>query len=145
LSEEQKIDKTKLPTKTKIALGWIYIISIAIVIAALVVLISVSNFEDAQGPVLFVTVCIAFPIWLLFLLPGILLPLKKRWSWITSIIIVSLEITGILGGCVYLATNVSVYLLQWSFFTIILFIPLILLVIDRKNYFEMLRQWVLKD
>ena len=140
MSEEQKATIVKLPTKTKIAVWWIYIISIAIAIAAFVVLILVSNFEDAQGPVWFVTVCIAFPIWLLLLIPGLLLPLKKRWCWTTSISVLSLEIICIIGGCIYLAETKGVYFLEWSFFTIILFVPLILIILDRKNYFEMLRQ-----
>lgn len=141
MSEEQNANSVgvKLPIKTKIAVWWLYIVLTALFISAFVVLSSVSN-TDAQGPVGFVTVCIAFPICLLFLIPGFLLPLKKRFCWTISILMLSLEIFGTVGGCIYLAATEDWGFLYLILFDIIFLIPLILLVLDRKNYFEMVRQ-----
>jgi hypothetical protein len=138
--------KAKLPTKTKIAVWWIRIIAALVAIGGLIVLfVSLTTAapvvkEEGTGTFFFVVVVIVLPIWLLFLLPSIFLASKKPWGWTTSIIMLSLEILGSLGVCIYFATTDGLYYLQYTPAIIILLVPLILIIIDRKNYFEMVRQ-----
>ena len=148
MSEEQRatIAKAKLPTKTKIAVWWIRIIAMLMAIGGLIVLfVSVAKAppmvkEEGSGILFFVVVAIILPIWLLFLLPSIFLPLRKTWGWITSMTILSLEILSILGVCIYCATTDGLYYLQYTPSIILILIPLILILLDRKNYFEMVRR-----
>ena len=139
MSEEQKIDKTKLPTKTKIAVWWIRIFSIGIVISCIAqVLLCFTDptlFDSAIYALVFL------PIWILFLLPSILLPRKRRWCWIISIIILSLEILIILAVCIFGAIHYRYsYYLELIPIVIFYLVPFILIILDRKNYFEMHRQ-----
>ena len=148
MNEEQKVNTTraKLPTKTKVAVWWIRIIAALVVIGGLI--FSVVSFttaapvvkEDVSGIFAFVVAAIVLPIWLLFLLPSIFLVFKKNWGWTTSIIMLSLEILGVWGVCIHFAISKGIYCLQYTPATIFLLIPLILVILDRKNYFEMVRQ-----
>ena len=141
MSEEQKaiIAKAKLPTKTRITVWWIRIFSIGIVIScAAYVLLCFRDptfFDSAIYAVVFL------PIWILFLLPSILLPRKRRWCWTTSIMILCLEIIIILAVCIFGAIHYRYsYYLELIPIVIFYLVPFILIILDRKNYFEMLRQ-----
>jgi hypothetical protein len=140
------MNKAKLPVKTKIAVWWIRIIAALVAIGGLIVIFVTLTTaadivkEEEIGILFFVVVTIVLPIWLLFLLPSILLVLKKPWGWTASTITLSSEIMGVLGVCIYFAITEGLYYLQYTPATIFLLVPLILIILDRKNYFEMIRQ-----
>ena len=143
MSEEQKINKIKLPTKTRIAVWWIRIFSIVIVIScAAYILFCFTDptfFDSAIYALVFL------PIWILFLLPSILLPRKRRWCWTTSIIVLCLEIIIILAVCIFGAIHYRyTYYLELISIVIFYLVPFALIILDRKNYFEMIRQRKLK-
>jgi hypothetical protein len=133
------MSKSNLPTKTKIAVWWILIFSIGIVIScAAYVLLCFKDptfFDSAIYAIVFL------PIWILFLLPSILLPRKRYWCWTTSIIILCLEIIIILAVCIFGAIHYRYsYYLELIPIVVFYLVPFALIILDRKNYFEMVRQ-----
>lgn len=136
---KEPITKTKLPIKTKIAVWWIRISSIGIVISCIAqVLLCFTDptlFDSAIYALVFL------PIWILFLLPSILLPRKRRWCWTTSIMILCLEIIIILAVCIFGAIHYRYsYYLELIPIVVFYLVPFALIILDRKNYFEMIRQ-----
>jgi len=144
MSEEQKIDKTKLPTKTKIAVWWLA----AWTLAAIPVMAIVGAIFFASGPlegtaaggwaVMFCILALMVAEILVFL-PVIFLSMKRTWSLPVSgtmlVVYVALNIIWVFS---HLTDAMNALL---SFIPgIILLVPLVLIIVDRKNYFEMLRQ-----
>ena len=131
--------KAKLPTKTKIAAWWIFASGVAVFI---VPLFSLSSFSDQAErdmtflPLLLITLCIAF----LYSLPGIFLMVRKSWAWNVAIAILTIEVFSLF---IYLHVEINLDMFGGPILfiaNILLLIPFILILLDRKNYFEMVRQ-----
>jgi hypothetical protein len=131
--------KTKLPRKTRIAVWWIRILSIVMFIScAAFVLFCFTGPDFFYGAF---WALVFLPVWILFLLPSILLPQKRHWCWTTSIILLCLEIIIILAVCIFGAIHYRYsYYLELIPIVIFYLVPFALLILDRKNYIEMVRQ-----
>jgi hypothetical protein len=131
--------KTKLPRKTRIAVWWIRILSIVTFISCAAFVLFCFTDPDFFNGAFWALVFL--PVWILFLLPSILLP-RKRWRcWTTSVIALSLEITTILAVCIFGAIHYRYsYYLELIPIVIFYLVPFALLILDRKNYFEKVRQ-----
>ena len=140
-SAEPKVNtpKANLPTKTKIAVWWVFILGVAVFI---VPLISLSSFSDQSErdmtflPLLLITLCIAF----LYSLSGILLIIRKKWAWNIAIAVLTVELFSLF---IYLHVEINLDTFGGPILfiaNILLLIPFILIILDGKNYFEMVRQ-----
>jgi len=148
------ITKARLPIRTKVTIWWLFIMGIVVPIAWILSYLIGSNSLDYLS-LLFLQSPWGFAILLVSiscLPPAILLLRKAKSDWKEAVIILSIEIICFLSiGLPYLARLdnydqfvfsqhfpyifVSIPLLLLSYL-----IPLILLILDRKNYFEMVRQ-----
>ena len=133
------MNKAKLPIKTKIAVWWIRILSIVSFISCAGFIIFCFTNPDFFNGAFYALVFL--PIWILFLLPSVLLPRKRQWCWKTSLTVLCLEIIIILAVCIvgYIHYRYS-YIVQLMPIVIFYLVPFILIILDRKNYFEMVRQ-----
>ena len=147
--------RVHLPIKTKIAAWWLIVMGILLAIcnAAFAFLVAAYNFAQSidaySGPSL-------NSFW--FLIPmigsifaicsGISLSRKSKRAW--KVAVIALVIAMICSIGVYLFLSIDIYD-NYLITTIVLLIgsliyltPLTLIVLDRKNYFEMVRQRELK-
>jgi hypothetical protein len=141
MNEEQKENtpKAKLPLKTKIAVFLIYGL---VVCEIILILVAVFNWHvgvggsDLIGPffagVIIVSIISIFCI--LYFLSGVFLQIGKGWGWWFAIIIQLITIVAI-----PMYTPSPYQLLPWLV-DIGFLIPLILILLDRKNYFEFVHQ-----
>ena len=137
MSEEQKIDKPKLPRKTKIAVVLTIILGIFGVVVLIGGLLLESIISGGQDPmILFLGLCF------LYILSAILICIKNRIAWIFAVVILS-------GVIAFFLINRLIHIISASDYSItvtvviaflVILIPLILIILDRKNYSEMLRQ-----
>lgn len=115
MNENQKVNtpKAKLPRKTRIAIWWLF----AVVIVGTIAIV-ISSQATTDWWVLSL-ICIAHG--LCYILPVILICMKNRTAWIAAVVILSIA------------------LYFWLVFIFITAVPFILIILDRKNYFEMVR------
>ena len=132
--ETQKNIENKLPTKTKIAAVWL----IGFGIISTLIVITDETFTESY--LLFVFQFILL-IWsCLFYIVPVFLIKKKKWSWWLLIIIlfiltiIFVRETFILVLAPFFTPNER--FVEELVFTILFFIPLILLLRDRKNFFK---------
>jgi hypothetical protein len=133
------MDKDKLPLKTHIAVWWIIIVGIIGTIAGMIIVACLSdpNFPDAFGNFLLraMGIVVLFFIGLFYTLSGILLRLKKKWTWIVAIVILSVQFI-VLGPFFYGTLSNADFIPYVCAYLI----PLILLILDAKNYWAMLEK-----
>lgn len=133
MNDEQK---TKLPTKTKIAALLLLIMAIIVFVSSIIfcLLMAVSgNVDISMGaPAAFSA---GFGIALCYFLPSILLLKSRRLGlWLLSVIILCI------GTLVtFLFMSIVDFLIP-LLVSLTWLIPLVLIILDSKNYFEMLRQ-----
>ncbi|MFA5374938.1 MAG: hypothetical protein WC455_04185 [Dehalococcoidia bacterium] len=128
--------KSKLPIKTKIAIWWIFVLGVLVFIIPLFAL-GYTNEEMILTPLLLLqNLCIAF----LYSLSGIFLIIRKTWAWNVAIAILTIEVFSLF---IYLHVEINLDMFGGPILfaaNILLLIPLILIILDRKNYLEMVRQ-----
>jgi len=146
LSEEQQVDKTKLklPTKTRIAVWWLIIVGLALTLLAIVYMFALflqclwSSPSNSGLTYVMMLFGGAFT-----LISGIL-PLKRnKLAWKFSVGVLVIAMICSIGGYLYLSMDpggFSKTLIIILAGLIIYLAPLILIILDRKNYSEMLRQ-----
>lgn len=85
-----------LPKKTKIAAWWIIVVGLLGTIVTIPVVGLQTWYSDwtEWSQIFLVVACIIFGIGLVYLLPGILFALNKRWAWTIAISILVMEIGG---------------------------------------------------
>ena len=141
MGEEQKVkvSKAKLPMKTKIAVWWTFVLGIVVVIVPLLSFRLFSDYGERDMmflPLLLITLCVAF----LFSLSGIFLMIRKLWAWNTAVVVLTIELFSLF---IYLHVEINLDTFGGPVLfiaNILLLVPFILVVLDRKNYFAMLRQ-----
>jgi CHASE2 domain-containing sensor protein len=81
------------------------------------------------------------------LISGILLGKESKQAWKVTAIILAITIICFLGLSLYSLINAVVYIIPLISLLegLSCFIPLILIILDRKNYFEMVRQRELEE
>ena len=150
MNEEQKIDKTKLPTKTKIAVWWLIGMGIVLIIAylGLVGFILLYDSFDGGPGFLWNVASDRLPVILLFasifyLISGVLILRKSHLTWMAVMSMLTIvEIVSLYSGIYYvmLGTNTLFNIIITLVIVCVYLTPIILLILDRKNYSEMLRQ-----
>ena len=144
MSEEQKLDKTKLPTKTLIAALWLAVMGVILTSWHLVLLLMSFGYSFAIGTADerrdYLLLVLLFGS-ILYTLSGFFLPIRIKWAWIVAVAILCIVLICSLGIDIYIFCKgpfwITIGLLLGS---LIYLTPIILLILDRKNYFEMLRQ-----
>jgi len=140
VKEEYKVRRIKatLPLKTKIALWWIF------VVGTIMVLLLAFYFRLVLVPVLFSQEILLV---LIVLVAGILICGKNKNAWVYTVAMLSIEIIFFLLLLIAYTTTArySYYYHSFSYIYHIccvlhMLIPLIFIILDRKNYFEMVRQ-----
>jgi hypothetical protein len=126
------MNKTKIPSKTKIAIWWLFIVGITLTVLTITALPWMTDWSPI-GPTMYL---IPIAMGLLAISPAILLLIKNQTAWtfakvILSILLILLAIFWLCGAAITIFGN----LLLLS-----VFIPFLLIILDRKNYFEMVRQ-----
>jgi hypothetical protein len=123
-----------LPRKTSIAVWWIAIVGL--VGTTTWIIFHLNTFELADARTTYewgLLLLLKFVAGLLYLLPAILIELKKRWAWIAAVIILTIESLYIV-ACIFWDSD---YLLTLVFLPFA--IPFLLIFFDRRNYRNMLR------
>ena len=151
MSEEQKVtsNKVKLPSKTVTAVALIIILGI---IDAFGILFGsfIGNLEGGGFVISYLASCIC----VLKFLSAILICMKNRIAWILAIVILSGILIYLLAGILpaiiselkitFAEPKIAVVTIEAILYYLVIlilpFIPFVLIILDRKKYFEMLRQ-----
>jgi hypothetical protein len=135
--------KVKLPIKTEIAAWWLIVVGLIGTIATIAAICIYCRGCDEWCIGCVLWAAIVFVIGLLYFLSGMFLARRTMGAWAATILILIIELAAF---AYYYGTSFesifspspSRYPYTPIFF--IFLIPLILLILDRKNYFEMVRQ-----
>ncbi len=142
----------KLPTKTRIAAHWIILVGVVGTIVMIVRFgFSYGTWESSMGSgaffaIFFLTLlCIALGA--LYLLPAIFLRKRKRWAWIYAVSTLCVAIIPLIGLTIVEAIRPHLLAGENSLYyyiagIIICLVPMILLFIDVKNYWEITNKTV---
>jgi hypothetical protein len=135
------MEKVSLPIKTKIA-AWIMIIFGMCIVLNLVREVRGVKFTG----IVFLSTFILISLMLLLFISGFSLLLRKRWAWWLAVFILSIVLIFRLRDIIYevifgLRMIIAEPLSSWEaliflLFDLILLIPLILLLLDRKNFWK---------
>jgi ABC-type siderophore export system fused ATPase/permease subunit len=148
VNEEQRVNtsKTELPIRTLIAALWLVVIGVILTTWHLVALfISFSYSLDAgtvdeRGNNLVLILLLGS---ILYILSGFFLPIRSKWAWISAVITLAMVSICSIGIYLYYLSS-SVY--YYSIIPIIVYVtPVVLILLDRKKYFEMIRQRQLNE
>ncbi|MFA5055062.1 MAG: hypothetical protein WC562_02670 [Dehalococcoidia bacterium] len=136
--------KVKLPVKTKIAIWWLIVGSLAALVALITILVINATgdcwTEQCGAARAFIVIFIpaGIAIELLILLPVFILGEKNAWSWRISTGLISVYATvAIICG---FSDPPSVFFNILLGLGIMMLVPLFLLILDRKNYSKVVRQ-----
>ncbi|MEA1958186.1 MAG: hypothetical protein U9N44_00715 [Chloroflexota bacterium] len=139
------LNKAKLPIKTKIAAWWLCTIGIIWIVMPLTLSKAFSD-QSELDKALQNLIVIGISIAILLVFPIILLYFRRKKTWALAIVTLSLELILLV---VYLLVKLSEYKIYdyifFSLFIACLLIPLILIILDRKNYFAMVRRRELQN
>ncbi len=126
-----KPPKKKLPVGTLIAAFWLIIVGLLgmFFVFSLWSIGSALTIGEDKGQ--YIISLILMGIFLLVIIPGILLLLKRIWAWLLalSLLFIGIVILFVLGA----SSSLSISIL----FSVLLFIPLILAFSDYQRYMEM--------
>jgi membrane-associated HD superfamily phosphohydrolase len=126
--------EVSLPLKTRVATWWIAVVTLIAVVVAIVIVVQEyqKNHHEELGLELAIYIFLILGVSILFLLPVILVELRKKWSWIAAIILLTIEIY-FSTGSLFMAINYLAFLGLLAYI-----IPLGLIFFDRRNYWNML-------
>ena len=130
----------KFPTKTKIAAWWMMILgTVGLIPLMFLEIISFSKFFIGSGAidiVCLIGILILFNLY--FFLLGIFLLKRKRWAWKAAIVGIFIYLAVLLFG--FFIAQYKWYAIGWYLGTfmpyLMIVIPLVFLLLDRKNFFE---------
>jgi len=144
------MNKNKLTTKTKIAVWWLIVIGVVLTIWHLAASFMSLIYSLDAGPVDEKEINLVFVLLLgsiFYILSGISLSRKSKRAWAVAVTILSIITICSMGIYLYISDyayysripciKIPIILLLGFF---IYLTPLILVILDRKNYFEMVRQ-----
>lgn len=146
------MNKAKLPTKTKIAVWWLIIIGAALIIFLLLWSSYSFYFAHNAGRLqqAIVIAVVLFIGSIFYFASGFFLLMKGKRAWIVVVTLLSIIAICPIGIYLYESIDFAKYsedaanyseipilLLPWA---LIYLTPLIIVILDRKNYFEMVRQ-----
>ena len=138
MNEEQKANtnQARFPLKTKIAMVWLVISGIIIVIGPQLPLIGFTDYQerDQISGILFL---ITVPITFLWILPCIFLLLRKKSAYISAVVLLFFIALASLIASLYFWGS---YFFYGPILLLVVCVPLVLIVVDRENYMEMVHQ-----
>ena len=137
--------KLALPTKTKIAAWWMIALGvIGIIFCIYLIFMFMRTRHDYEQMAIFILLVVTFPTSLFLSSLGRLLFIKKKWAW--WLLITVLFILTILPAREAFFEFVEFFELMYYFaeftdwvsvvYVSLFFIPLVLLLLDRKNFFR---------
>jgi hypothetical protein len=136
MNEEQKVntDRARFPVKTKIAIVWLVISGVILVVGPQLALIGFTDYQERdQGMAMALLVCV--PIAFLWILPCIFLLLRKKWAHIFAVILLSFfALASFATAMFFFMFGAAIVVLP------VVAVPLVLIIVDRENYLEMVRQ-----
>ena len=135
---QQTIQKPSLPIKTKIAAWWMIVTGgIGVIVFIIYLMAYFGAVSKGEGLTAFVFLpFVAIPSFSLFI-PGLLILLKKRGGWICSVIFLLLGVLLTILLYFGLSTLGPLPVFWFCIVPLIIFlIPLILLLLDRKNFWK---------
>jgi hypothetical protein len=147
------MNKAKLPAKTKIAIWWLIVVGIVLTIGLSGLLLLAIIFSipiDSEPAVPNLVLYFFLPFCGIFtLISGIFLRKESKQAWKVAAVVLFIAIIYSLGICLYIVIHhcdnlsymIPIVLLIGS---VIYLTPLIIIIVDRKNYFAMLYQRELK-
>jgi hypothetical protein len=148
-----KMPKAKLPTKTKIAVWWLVVVGVLLIAYSIYCLLfaSIMSFDTpaSERGELFLIMGLCLLGSILYFLSGIFISRQSKQAWRVTVTVLSIVTICPIGFCIYSVINDLIRygaLSDYSYIPIallgslILLTPLILIVLDRKNYFTILRQ-----
>ena len=137
--------KAKLPIKTKVAVWWLIVVGVALIIF-LLIWSSYSFYFAFNAGRLQQAVIIALVLFIgsiFYFASGFFLLIIGKRAWIVVVTLLSIIAICPIGIYLYLSIDAANYseipiiLLPWA---LIYLTPLVLLILDRKNYFAMVHQ-----
>jgi cation transport ATPase len=138
------MNKAKLPTKTKIAVWWLIafggILTILAILYIFELFLQTLWSSSADYGFLYI---VLFLGGIFTFISGIFLLKKSKRAWIVAVTVLVIATTCSIGGYLQLAidsANYSKIPIALLVGLLIYLTPLILVILDRKNYFEMIRQ-----
>jgi glucan phosphoethanolaminetransferase (alkaline phosphatase superfamily) len=147
--------KAKLPTKTKVAARWLLVVGVVLTIWTFVIWFSVfaiDAVESTEGTGSSISSSWFFiPVVgsIFAICSGISLSKKSEMTWDVAIACLFITMICSLVGCYYYlssyngssSTIINILTIVTSIFLLVEpIVPLILILLDKKNYFEMVRQ-----
>ena len=142
MSEEQKVDKAKpkLPTKTRIAKWWLIVVGVILIIFYFVVLgfSIIYSFDSGPTEENIQPAFILFLGSIFYLISGIFISKKTKLAWIVAVTILFTVAAFSLGTYIYFFDTGYGPVLVFPGILIYL-TPLILIILDRKKFLEMVR------
>jgi hypothetical protein len=136
------MSKAKLPIKTLITVLWLIAMGVILTTWHLVALFVLSLYSLDAGPVNERGNNLVFILLLgsiLYIISGIFLSRRSKRAWIVAVTVLSIVTICSIGIYLYYLSP-SGYSYYSAIPIIAYLVPLILLILDRKNYFEMVRQ-----
>lgn len=147
------MNKTKLPTKTKIAMWWLTLVGLLLIAYSIYCLLFAFTMSfdtpSSERGELFRYMGLFLLGNVLYTLSGIFIYIKTKWAWTVTMTILSIVAICYIGIYLYFviddfsrygALSDYSYILIALLGSLILLIPLVLITIDRKNYLEMVHQ-----
>lgn len=153
MNEEQKLTKAKLPTKTKIAVWWLIVMGVLLTIWTFM-LLSVYTLADFTERADAYTGRSYNPSWLFIpmigsifaIYSGIFLSKKSKNAWNVAVACPFITMICSLVGWYFFLSSLPSFDSGFYIVAIVTsvlgepIVPFILVILDRKNYFEIVRQ-----
>jgi hypothetical protein len=138
MDEEQKenIRQSGFPLKTKISMIWLVISGIMIVVGPQLPLIGFTDYQE-RDQITSILFLITVPIAFLWILPCILLLFKKKWAYISAVVLLSfIALASLIASFYYWGG----YFFYGSILLPVVCVPLVLIIVDWENYMKMVRR-----
>ena len=138
------MNKAKLPIKTKIATWWLIVIGVLLTILGVLYMFALflqsmwsTSGDDGR---LYIVLLLGG---IFTFISGIFLSKESKWAWQIAAIVLIIAMICFIAGYLCLSidsANYSKLPIILPVGLLIYLTPLILIILDRKNYFEMVRQ-----
>ncbi|MFA5055836.1 MAG: hypothetical protein WC562_06695 [Dehalococcoidia bacterium] len=138
MNEEQKehSEQARFPLKTKISMIWLVISGIIIIVGPQLPLIGFTDYQE-RNQIVGILFLITVPIAFLWILPCILLLFRKKWAYMSAVVLLSFIALASLIASFYFWGG---YFFYGSILLPVVCVPLVLIIVDRENYLEMVHQ-----
>ena len=148
---EADTKKVKLPTRTKIAIWWVFIVGALGIVGGIAFYFYLGQHPDAYTEVVMLFVLSVIVWGVVCLLPAIFLLMRRRWSWAVALsLLVLILIILILSNTFAFFIFVPVFYMHYGSipyitYIIIYAVPLAVVLLDKRNYVAMIKSQAYRD